>query len=245
MADVRGEPVQLAAGQNQQAIRMPYPVAAISINNFGEFFIFVEPSNRPGFWISPYQVQSIVNLYPPADSINISQQLVGPNGFSGAISNGGQGTVDMVLFDTSLSPQAGIISSPPAQFETATQIIDVVASFGGTTTVLTAPNGTDFIITKLAISPVSGIGGALLLSRVDLFWSEIPPPPAPFQPFSWDQSISQGSPYISESFEGASAVIHQNDALVIAASVDNFTYYTNAGLTVDLEAEVQFYRVNS
>lgn len=237
----RAEPLQLAAGQDAQNVQFGYPVASIAVNNNTEYFAKVVPSNRPGFWVYPYQVGTIVNLYPPANSISVTQDLHGPTGVSGAISSNGQGTIDFLLFDAPQSPQAGIIQSPDPLYLIGWITNDMVANWGGSITALTPPAGFNAVLRKLSATFQSPVAGSLPLSRIDVGWEELPPPDPPAQPFSWYQSLRYQS--ITESFDGVSAVIHNGGTLQMYASCDEVGYYTNAGLTVIVLGEIEYYLV--
>ena len=238
----RAEPLQLQAGQSKSGVQFGFPIAAIAVNNNTEYYAFITPSNRPGFWVQPYQIGLIVNLYPPANYLSITQSIDGPNNTSGVISSGATATLDMQVYDAPLSPQAGIISGPDALYESADATFDVVANFGGSQTILTPNPGENIIITKLAVGNLT-VTGSLLLSPVDCFWEELPPPPPPSNPFVWGQGITTKNTYVSESFDPKSAIIHDGSTLQFAAAVPSFGYYTTAGLTITLLVEVQFYRV--
>lgn len=242
----RVEPVQLSPGQSKLGIYMPFKIATIGINNYSEFFAFIQPQSRPGFWVSPYTVGMYVPLYPPADSINVTQSRVGPNGTSGVISNFGAGSLDLWFYDAPLSPDPGIISGPDALLEEVTAIFDIVANFGGTVNVVLANPGQNLIIRRLAITSLMGGTGVITLSPISASWQELPPPAAPAQPFSWSQALStEGSPYTTDTFEPGTAIIHANSFLTVACSPDYLAYYITAAITAQISCEVQFFRVNA
>jgi len=235
----RAEPVQIAAGDSQPNIQVGFNIASVAIDNYTQYWAFIQPSNRPGFWISPYQVGFIQNLYPPCNSISVTQSISGPSTDNIGVIPSTGGSVNLLIFDAPLSPQAGIITQPNPIYDFASD--NVIVPFPGPplpSIILTAGVNQNLIIKTLR-----GLiaNSEIITQAYTLYFEEVPPPPAPINPFVWDLVISPEVPHDEFSFDFGTAVIHSGSSLVWNADPESWAYYDPTELPT-IRAEALFYR---
>lgn len=188
----------------------------------------VQVDNASGSWylvngrrVPPWTVSAVVALDLPSSQISVAAATPG-----GQLPEAAGEDLLLVVTDQPLAPFPGIYTPPvrafTAQFARLPLIAELPAAAVPQVVVAAA---LPIVLTRLAFTwdlrDLGGPVGAGYDPRaiVTCLWEEVPPPPAPAQPFSWQQAISPEDPYTADVLEQGAVVIAAGSALTAAAIV--------------------------
>lgn len=235
---------RMALGTDLESATIPaYQIAGIVIDNPSGSWLRVSGVEK---YVPPYTNQWSYPCSPKLASVSV-RFVDSPSGSQSVL----VGLPPIVtLYNVGVPAYAGTPSGAGARvattplYESAFFVLFVNTTVSYT--VLTPPVGENWIIRRLALSRTFLDAPATpLLIAVTAFWEVVPPPAAPYQPFSWYQSITPENMYITDQFEDGAAIVMSGSTLQVSAFDEVASsgggeppYVVGENVTV----ECQFYR---